>query len=256
MVRSSFSVFLSVLLALQVYCVLPSWATVEVSNGGITGQVSVNKIGSLSWPDGEATFSGNVIEIKSRDVSQLRGVLFKTESDEAENTIAGDVYFSDGPAVKSLDAQVCSHESVDKIDGTTVRGRISDVTTEQVTCAGQSIPMTQVKAIHSNRVFKFRMKASRMTFEPTCLAGGAVTKTEKSEKVTTTTKTTSSCDNHRTLKRIIVCAVCACGLACAIAIPIALTCGHGGHHNQGANPAAAFFASRLVAPAAPAVHDD
>jgi hypothetical protein len=211
-------------------CFIPTWAAMEVSSSGAQGQVKVSKVGALLLADGLALINGNSIEVKSSDgTSQLTGTLFKTETAGSGDsaTITGDVYFSEGPGTSTLDANPCQNERVDKVDGTTVRGRISSCSPEELTCGGQSIPMSQVKAIHSNRVFTFKLKAGqtpRLTFETTCAGGGAAaTKKEPETKVSTP-------GDHRTAKRVIVCVVLLCGIACAIAIPIAVSCSQHHHH--------------------------
>lgn len=235
------ALFMGFIFAVQMtWCPMADSATElsVTSGGGVQGQVPCNKVGALLFTDGLAIMSGNTIEIqaKSQDgksQTQLNGTVFKVEKigSGASGTITGSAYFSDGPGLATLDSASCN-EKVELTDGTTVGGPISSITADTVNAAGRSIPIGQVLKIHSSRVFNFRLKAANaqhMSFEPTCLHAATTVKTK-----TTTTKTSSG--EKCWVKRhpfitVTILAVVGCGIACAIAIPIACS-QHHGHHSS------------------------
>ncbi|MGD9684217.1 MAG: hypothetical protein AB7W16_23885 [Candidatus Obscuribacterales bacterium] len=213
---------LSFALFLQLVCYpLPMMAAVSFSDGGAQGSASVNKIGKLLIAEGIATLTATSIEIASKDSSgnqttQLKGRLFNTE--KAGSVIKGMAFFNGGPLISDLDSVGCN-DYVKKIDGSKVTGPVTDVTDSAVTCGGTSIPMGNVAQIHSARVFKYSTKVGespKMNFSATCVKAKA-----QGEKLSTK-------------RKIIIGTVAALiitGIACGIAIPIAVA-NSGGHHNN------------------------
>lgn len=235
------ALFMGFIFAVQMtWCPMADSATelTVTSGGGVQGQVPCNKIGALLLADGLTIMNGSNIEVQGKgpdgkSQTQLTGTVFKVEKiGGSSGTITGSAYFNDGPGLTSLDAVSCG-EKVELSDGTTVGGPISSITGDTITAAGRSIPLSQVLKIHSTRVFNFRMKATnaqRISFEATCLHAAATTKT------TTKTTTTKSTGGENWVKRhpfwtVTIIAVVGCGIACAIAIPIACS-QHGGHHSS------------------------
>lgn len=196
-------------------------AAVSFSDGGAQGSASVNKIGKLLIAEGIATLTATSIEIASKDSSgnqttQLKGRLFNTE--KAGSVIKGMAFFSGGPLISDLDSVGCN-DYVKKIDGSKVTGPVTDVTESAVTCGGTSIPMGNVAQIHSARVFKYSTKVGespKMNFSATCVKAKA-----QGEKLST----------KRKIIIATVAAVLITGIACGIAIPIAVASG-GHHHNN------------------------
>jgi hypothetical protein len=223
------------------------------SNGGVQGQLPVNKIGALLLADGVAIMNGDNIQVQGKDhdgksQTQLSGHVFKVS--QAGSVISGFAYFEDGLGLASL-ATGCP-EDVVLTDGSKVDGPISSITTDAVTASGRSIPMSQVLKIHSPRVFNFKINgesARRISFEPTCLHPGAAVKATK-----TTTKgdsrmhrTTAWCKRHPYYTTLIVAAV-GCGIACAIALPIAIPLAqhHGGGGSSSGNSSSGNSGNGLI----------
>jgi hypothetical protein len=122
----------------------------------------------------------------------------------------------------TLLAVSCS-ESIKLNDGSLVKGPIDSITQDAVSAGGRSVPMSQVLKIHSARVFNFHMKSEHISFEATCLHAAASTKTSK----------TSSGDRfwqRHPFWTVAIIAGVGCGIACAIAIPVALA--NRGHSNN------------------------
>ena len=193
----------------------PTYADVKASEGGPSGQASVNKIGKLLLAEGIATLTATSIEIASKDSSgnqqtQLKGKLFNKE--QAGSTLKGLAFFNSGPLLSKLDAANCN-DFVKKIDGNKVSGPVTDVTESSVTCAGQTIPIGEVSQIHSARVFKYSTKVGespKVKLSATCKkVKGSMTMGKK------------------ILFTALVVGVIA-GIACAIAIPIAVASSGGG----------------------------
>ncbi len=215
------SLLLSVLMACQMtFATLPAYADVAYdASSGLSGEVPVNKVGALLLASGIAVMSGTAITVNNASgQAQLNGQLFKTAS--SDGNVSGSAYFGDGPGLSKLDSTACS-EYVDLTDGTRVTGPVSGVTSSAITCAGQSIPMSSVAAVHAARVFNFTLKTGsspRLSFSPTC------------NKVVAQTKKDAP---HRSMKvKIIVSLAVIAIVACAIAIPIALTAGNNNNNND------------------------
>jgi hypothetical protein len=207
------------------YCPIALAAMSVTPGGGVQGQLPCNKIGALLLADGVAIMNGTTIEVtgKAQDgksQTQLHGKIFKVE--QVGGNVNGSAFFEDGPGLSKLIAANCP-ESVKLNDGSLVKGSIDSITSDAVSVGGRSIPMSQVLKIHSARVFNFHMKNEKVSFEATCLhAGGGATKTSK-----------SSGDHfyqRHPYYTIAILAGVGCGIACAIAIPIA--CANRGHHNN------------------------
>ncbi len=160
----------------------------------------------------------------SGNVTQLSGNTFKTSM--SGNTVRGQAYFDNGPKLQSIDAQSNS-DYVELTDGSRVNGPVSNVTNEGLRCGGQEIAMSSVASIHSARVYNFTCTTGanpKMTFTST--AGKPV--------VVKTTKTSTSSGDHKTATKVIVTGLVLAGIACAIAIPIAVCCG-GSRNNSNRN---------------------
>lgn len=233
------ALFLSVLLSAQMSCIQALAAAVNVNPTANTvqGQVPCNKIGALLLADGLALMSGNTIEVsghsrgESKSTTQLTGVLCKVavQGSGASSTVTGYACFTGGPGLPNLNKGSCS-ERVDLTDGSSVKGPISSITPDQLVCGGRPISMGSVAAIHSASAFKFSMsvangEAQKMSFDPTCIHAAAV----KPEK-----QSTPSAPSEHRGARIIVSLLCIAGIACAIAIPIAVGCAthHRSHNNN------------------------
>lgn len=216
------ALFLSLLLFVQLALYpLPILASVTYSDGGAQGEASVNKIGKLLLAQGIATLTATTIEVSSQDSSgnkntQLKGRLFK--SDKFGSTVKGLAYFNEGPGLSDLDASSCN-EHVVKIDGSKISGKVTDVTDSTLTCGGTSIALDQVSKIHSARVFKYTTgigEKPKMNFTATCV------------------KAKASGNKLSTKRKIIIGTVAVClivGIACGVAIPLAVAGGRrgGGH---------------------------
>jgi hypothetical protein len=223
------ALFMGFLIGIQMtYCPVANAAASAMSvtsGGGVQGQLPCNKIGALLLADGVAIMNGTTIEVtgKAQDgksQSQLHGKIFKVE--QVGGNINGSAFFEDGPGLATLMAANCS-ESVKLNDGSLVKGPIDSITQDAVSAGGRSIPMSQVLKIHSAKVFNFHMKNERISFEATCLHAAASTKTSK----------TSSGDHfwqQHPFWTVAIIAGVGCGIACAIAIPVALA--NRGHHNN------------------------
>ncbi len=221
------ALFLSVVFAFQM-TIFPhaAYADVSYDASGPKGEAPVNKVGSLLLAGGLAVMAGTAITIatasSSGNVTQLSGNTFKTSC--SGNTVRGQTYFDNGPKLQSIDAQSNS-DYVELTDGSRVNGPVSNVTNEGLRCGGQEISMSSVASIHSARVYNFTCTTGanpKMTFTPT--AGKPV--------AVKPAKTSSSGENH-TAAKVIVCGLILAGVACAIAIPIALTAGRHKNNNNG-----------------------
>lgn len=219
------ALFLSVLFAFQV-SFFPYAAMADVSYdaaAGIKGEAPVNKVGSLLLAGGLAVMAGTAITIttttSSGTATQLSGNTFKTSV--TGDTVRGQTYFDNGPKLSEIDAQ-SSSDYVELTDGSRVQGPVSNVTNEGLRCGGQQISMNSVASIHSARVFNFTCKTGaspKMTFTPTAVKVAAVK--------TTSSSSSSSSGGHSTMTKVIVTGAVLAGIACAIAIPIALCAGRG-----------------------------
>ena len=219
---------LAILFAFQTY--YPAAADIAFSNGGANGQASCNKIGNLLVADGIAILAGTAITIAATtagtQTTQLSGHLFHVTT--SGKTLQGSCYMNDGPKLSSLDS-AGTGERVDLTDGTMQKGSISDCTAESVTIAGKTIAMSQVKAIHSARVFTFHCTMGAhptISFAPTSIKMSATVsqKTSSSSKV-------ASAGHHTVLKVALFLGVVATAVACGVAIPVACASGHS-HHNS------------------------
>lgn len=202
------------------FATLPAYADVAYdASSGLSGEVPVNKVGALLLASGVAVMSGTTITVNNASgQAQLNGQLFKTAT--SDGNVSGSAYFGDGPGLSKLDSTACS-EYVDLTDGTRVTGPVSGVTATAITCAGQSIPLSSVAAVHAARVFNFTLKTGsspRMSFSPTC------------NKVVAQAKKDAP---HRSMKtKVIVSLAVIAIVACAIAIPIALTAGNNNNNDR------------------------
>jgi len=193
---------------------LPAFASATYdSTSGISGEAPVNKIGTLLLASSLAVMNGTTIQIstRSQNAPELSGQLFKTSSSKGD--VTGHAYFGQGTELAKLDATSCK-EYVELTDGTRINGPVTNVTPSAVTCAGQSIPMETVTVIHSARVFKFILKtgtAPKITFAPTCPKLAAMVTPHRSKRT-----------------KIVIAIIVLAGIACAIALPIALS----GHHHS------------------------
>ncbi len=222
------ALFLSVVFAFQM-TILPHAAYADVSYdaaAGPKGEAPVNKVGSLLLAGGLAVMAGTAITIatasSSGNVTQLSGNTFKTTC--SGNTVRGQAYFDNGPKLQSIDAQSNS-DYVELTDGSRVNGPVSNVTNEGLRCGGKEISMGSIASIHSARVYNFTCTTGanpKMSFTPT--AGKAVA--VKPPK-------TSSSGEHSTATKVIVTGLILAGVACAIAIPVAIACSGGGRKNNG-----------------------
>jgi len=209
---------------------LPAFADVSYdAASGLSGEAPVNKVGALLLASSIAVMSGSTISVNSASgQNELTGQIFKTTS--SNGNVNGSAYFGDGPKLSQLDATSCS-EYVELKDGSKVNGPVSGVTPTAITCNGQSIPMSSVASVHAARVFNFSLKtgsAPRMSFSPTCAK--VVAQAHKSGP-------------HRSMRtKVIVSLAVIAIIACAIAIPVALTAGHH-HHNNNYNN---FVAQRML----------
>lgn len=194
----------------------PSIAAISASDGAAKGQAQVNKIGKLLLAEGIATLTATTIEIASNNQSgqpqtQLQGKLFKTE--QSGKVFRGLAFFNKGPMLSDIDSGNCN-DYVIKIDGSKVSGPVSDVTGSALTCAGQSIPLGEVSKIHSARVFKYNTKVGdspKLKLKATCIKGKP-----------------GSTSRMSTKKKLIIATVAVCmivGIACGIAIPLAVAGG-------------------------------
>lgn len=220
------ALFLSVIFAFQM-TIYPHAAYADVSYdaaSGPKGEAPVNKVGSLLLAGGLAVMAGTAITIatasSSGNVTQLSGNTFKTSM--SGNTVRGQAYFDNGPKLQSIDAQ-SNNDYVELTDGSTVRGPISNVTNEGLRCGGQEIAMSSVASIHSARVFNF-----------TCTTGAnpKMTFTSTAGKPVAVKPTSSSSDGPDKAKKIAVIGLVLAGVACAIAIPIAVACSNRGKNNN------------------------
>lgn len=217
--------FISLLMALLISFQLTCYPTaadaaVSFSNGAVSGQASVNKVGNLLIADGLAVMSATTMTISSPNQSpSLQGNLFKVE--QVGGKVNGQVFFKSGPGLSTLDEKNCD-EYVRTIDGRKVAGPISDVSSDAVTCGGRSIPMSQVEEISSGRVFKFSSATGenpKMSFNSTCQKPTASKEVREKKPVSKLTK-------------VMVVGVLLAGVACAIAIPVAIACSSGGGGNR------------------------
>lgn len=216
------ALFLSLLMTCQLsFVCLPASASATYDpNSGFSGEAPVNKVGALLLTSSLAVMSGSTIQISARGqngVSELSGQIFKTT--KTNDQVSGYAFFGLGSELAKLDAVRCN-EWVDKTDGTRVNGPVTDVNVRSVTCAGQLIPMDSVVTIHAARVFKFILKTGehpKMEFTPTCAKLAA-----------------AAGGHHRRLTKIVIATLILAGIACAIAIPIAVS-GHHHHNNSFAN---------------------
>ena len=222
------ALFLSVVFAFQM-TIFPHAAYADVAYdaaSGPKGEAPVNKVGSLLLAGGLAVMAGTAITIatasSSGNVTQLSGNTFKTSM--SGNTVRGQAYFDNGPKLQSIDAQSNS-DYVELTDGSRVNGPVSNVTNEGLRCGGQEIAMSSVASIHSARVYNFTCTTGanpKMTFTST--AGKPV--------VVKATKSSSSSGEHSTATRVIVTGLVLAGIACAIAIPIAVGGGRRRNNDQ------------------------
>lgn len=238
------ALFLSVVFAFQM-TIFPHAAYADVAYdaaSGPKGEAPVNKVGSLLLAGGLAVMAGTAITIatasSSGNVTQLSGNTFKTSM--SGNTVRGQAYFDNGPKLQSIDAQSNS-DYVELTDGSRVNGPVSNVTNEGLRCGGQEISMGSVAAIHSARVYNFTCTTGanpKMTFTST--AGKPVV-------VKATKSSSSSSGEHSTATKVIVTGLVLAGIACAIAIPIAVCCGGGGRrrNNDQQNLANALLLQQL-----------
>lgn len=235
------ALFLSILLAVQLTCTQALAAAVNVNPGGnsVQGQVPVNKIGSLLLAEGLAVMSGTSIEITGKDtgnknsVSQLTGQLVKVSvsGTASRSNVTGYAAFTGGPGLMALKKGTYA-ESVELTDGSTVKGPVSSVTQDSVVCNGSSISMSTVSEIHCPSVYKFSMsvangEAQKISFESTCTKASA----PKEEKQPKQSSSSSSYTSEHKGARIVVSCILLAGVACAIAIPIAVACGGRRHRN-------------------------
>ena len=224
------ALFMGFLLCLQLTCcpivdaAAASSALSVTSGGGVQGKIPCNKIGALLLADGAAIMNGTTIEVTGKGQTQLKGKIFKSES--INGNVNGSVYFDEGPGLSTLLGANCK-EYVKLTDGTTQNGPIDSITSDAVTCGGRSIPMGQVLKIHSAKVFNFHAK-DHISFEATCVhAAGA------GKNSTKTSKSTSTGDHfwqRHPFWTVAIMAGIGCGIATAIAVPIA--CSNRGHHNN------------------------
>jgi hypothetical protein len=200
---------------------LPAQALVDYNHtSGISGEASVNKVGALLLASGLAVMSGTSIQITSKGETQLQGQLFKMV--QSGSKVQGSAYFDQGPGLGKLNSALCD-EYVDLLDGNRIKGAISAVTAAGLTCGGQSIAMSSVKAIHSARVMNFTTQlgeAPKMNFESTCVKLAA--------------STVKQPPAEHSWKKIIITGLCVCAIATAITLPIVipLACGGNNHNND------------------------
>ncbi len=224
------ALFLSVVFAFQM-TIFPYAAQADVAYdaaSGPKGEAPVNKVGSLLLAGGLAVMAGTAITIatasSSGNVTQLSGNTFKTSM--SGNTVRGQAYFDNGPKLNSIDSQ-SSSDYVELTDGSHVNGPVSNVTSEGLRCGGQEISMSSVASIHSARVFNFTCTTGanpKMSFTSTAGKPVAV----KPAK----TSSSKSSGEHSTATKVIVTGLVLAGVACAIAIPIALCCGRNRNNNR------------------------
>lgn len=222
--------------------IFPHAAYADVSYdaaSGPKGEAPVNKVGSLLLAGGLAVMAGTAIAIvaasSSGNVTQLSGNTFKTSM--SGNTVRGQAYFDNGPKLQSIDAQGNS-DYVELTDGSRVNGPVSNVTNDGLRCGGKEISMGSVASIHSARVYTFTCTTGanpKISFTPTCGKPVAVKPP----------KTSSSSGEHSTATRVIVTGLVLAGIACAIAIPIALTAGRHKNNNGQEQLANAIFVQQL-----------
>lgn len=223
------ALFLSVVFAFQM-TMFPYAAQADVSYdaaAGVKGEAPVNKVGSLLLAGGLAVMAGTAITVatasSSGNVTQLSGNTFKTSM--SGNTVRGQAYFDNGPKLSQIDAQSNS-DYVELTDGSRVNGPVSNVTEQSLRVGGQEVSMSSVASIHSSRVFNF-----------TCTTGAnpkmSFTSTAGKPVAVKTTKTSSSSGEHSTLTKVIVTGIVLAGVACAIAIPVAIACSNRGNNNRG-----------------------
>ncbi len=224
------ALFLSVVFAFQM-TIFPYAAQADVSYdaaSGVKGEAPVNKVGSLLLAGGLAVMAGTAITIatasSSGNVAQLSGNTFKTSI--SGNTVRGQAYFDNGPKLSGIDSQSNS-DYVELTDGSRVNGPVSNVTSDGLRCGGKEISMGSVASIHSARVFNFTCTTGanpKMSFTPTAGKPVAVKPVKTSS---------SSSGEHSTMTRVIVTGIVLAGVACAIAIPVAICCSsHHHHHNN------------------------
>lgn len=224
------ALFLSVVFAFQM-TMFPYAAQADVSYdaaAGVKGEAPVNKVGSLLLAGGLAVMAGTAITVatasSSGNVTQLSGNTFKTSM--SGNTVRGQAYFDNGPKLSQIDAQSNS-DYVELTDGSRVNGPVSNVTEQSLRVGGQEVSMSSVASIHSSRVFNFTVTTGanpKMSFTPT--AGKPVA-------VKTTKTSSSSSGEHSTMTKVIVTGIVLAGVACAIAIPIAICCSNRGRNRRG-----------------------
>jgi hypothetical protein len=187
----------------------------------------------LLLAEGTALINGEDIKIAAHDDSSkvieelLSGKVLSVASDSATKSAVfkGIVYFTAGSKLSFLEPN-CSGESVELKDGSKVIGHITELTKETCTIepissSTKQLAMDSIREIHSPKVFKFAINAEpqEIMFEPTCKPSIAVDAKKGFSKK----------------RAIIVGAVVvtmATGIACGVAIPLAVH--H--HHHQLQNP--------------------
>jgi hypothetical protein len=212
------SLLLSFLFAFQVTFCPYAFAAMEgdsTTDGG--SKTKVNKVGALLLADGLCVIAGSTIDITNNGQPQLHGHTFKVEQLPGGGT-KGYAWFNQGPALSNLGD---CNERVDLLDGSSAPGPIQDITSDTVTAAGKTFPMSSVKLVHSGHVFSFQNgeKVSKTNFNPTCA------------KVAAGTKAKAPKEGHLT-RNIIIATVVGCLIATAIAVPIAVVTHNHGHHSS------------------------
>jgi len=217
-------------MSLQMACYSAVFAEVSFSGEALSGHAPVNKVGALLLSEGIAIMSADSIEIQGKGPngpkeSQLQGRVFKTT--HIANKIKGQVYFDGGVGLAFLDLNDCE-EYVQMSDGTKVKGPITEVSNNAITCNRRSIPMNEVTEVHSGRVFKFTSvlgNSAEINFEPTCIKGLAFRK-HKSE---------GPRSGAPTAAKVIVAGSTAAVITCAIVLPIVIPAAYNHYHNHQVN---------------------
>ena len=139
--------------------------------GGITGQVSVTKVGALIAEDAIAILSGSEIKIESKKEHKsnihtptenlLSGVLFQTKT--LEGATSGYAVFNGGNRFSRINTTACP-ETVLTVTGITYEGHIISVTPQGLSIntnnGVHNIAANDIQEIRSPVAFKYNLPES------------------------------------------------------------------------------------------------
>ena len=146
--------------------------------GLFQGQTALVRLGNLRLPQGLASFSEDEIIIRAvppwlfdRNIV-LKGVIVRAEGLQQENgfVLGGLALMLQGLWLKDLD-RTSAPESIDTLDGTTFRGRITgqngeSFTFQQNNGKTENIPFARIKTINSARAFTFNISTDNVKINP------------------------------------------------------------------------------------------